>query len=192
MPFPCEAGRTVDHVPVLGKWSHWFHFCETCFREKINRGRKRFLSLLLQGFNTQIYFSLSYSPFRNFLFLFTEFRSALGQIKTVLGNPTDLVVFSLHPNRIYFHFLIGESRLDSGCGSRLEKVDHQGRVKFMYNSLTNISDIASLPAGLFSTPVKLSAPFLLNFLSPLQNVFMHLNAEMREIIFEFPFIVSSD
>ena len=143
-------------------------------------------------FNTQIYFSLSYSPFRNFLFLFTEFRSALGQIKIVLGNPTDLYSFLAYIQRNLWHFLIGESHLDLGCGSGLEKVDYQSRVIFMYNSLTDILDIASLPAGLFSTPVKLSTPFLLNFLSPLRNVFMHLSAKMRAIISEFPFIVSSD
>jgi hypothetical protein len=82
--------------------------------------------------------------------------------------------------------------MDLGCGSSLEKVDYQSRVKIMYNSLTDISDIASLPAGLFSTPVKLSAPFLLNFLSPIRNIFMHLNADMRAIISKFPFIISSD
>jgi hypothetical protein len=180
-------------VPVLGKWSHWFHFCETCFRENINTGKKRFLSFTaVRIFNTQIYFSLSYSSFHNFLFLFTEFRSALRQIKTVLGYPTDLAVFGLHPMKFIAFFLIGESRLDLGCGSSLEKVDYQSQVKFMYNSLTYISDIASLPVALFNTPVKLSAPFLLNFLSPLQNVFMHLNAETRAMISEFPFIVSSD
>jgi hypothetical protein len=103
-------------VPVLGKWSHWFHFYKTCFREKINRGKKRFLSFTaIRLFNTQIYFSLSYSPFHHFLFIFTEFRFALRQIKIVLGNPTDLVVFGLHPTKfIAFFFLIGESRVDLG------------------------------------------------------------------------------
>ena len=87
-------------------------------------------------------------------------------------------------------FLIGESHLDLGCGSGLKKVDCQSRVIFMYDNLTDISDIASLPAGLFSTLMKLSVPFLLNLLSPLRNIFMHLNVETREIISEFPFIVS--
>jgi hypothetical protein len=92
--FPGEVGRTIDHVPVFGKWSHWFHFYETCFREKINRGKKIFLSFTaVRIFNTQIYFSLSYSSFRNFLFLFSKFRSTLGKNKTVLGNPSDLCIF---------------------------------------------------------------------------------------------------
>jgi hypothetical protein len=85
---------------VLGKWSHWFHFCETYFRENINRGKKIVLSFtIVRIFNTQIYFSLSYSPFRNFLFLFTEFRSALGQIKKILGNPIDLCSFLAYMQR---------------------------------------------------------------------------------------------
>jgi hypothetical protein len=63
---------------------------------------------------------------------------------------------------------------------------------FMYNSLTDLPDIASLPASLFSTPVKLSDPFLLNFFSPLRKIFMRLNAKTRAIISEFPFIVLMD
>jgi hypothetical protein len=63
---------------------------------------------------------------------------------------------------------------------------------FMYNSLTDLSDIASLPASLFSTPVKLSDPFSLNFFSPLRKIFMRLNAKTRAIISEFPFIVLMD
>jgi hypothetical protein len=73
-----------------------------------------------------------------------------------------------------------------------ESVDYQSRLMFTYNSLTDLSDIASLPASLFSTPVKLSDPFLLNFFSPLRKIFMRLNAKTRAIISEFPFIVLMD
>jgi hypothetical protein len=50
-----------------------------------------------------------------------------------------------------------------------ESVDSRSILMLMYNSLTDLPDIASLPASLFSTPVKLSDPFLLNFFSPLQK-----------------------
>jgi hypothetical protein len=62
----------------------------------------------------------------------------------------------------------------------------------MYDSLADLSDIASLPASLFSTPVKLSDPYLLNFFSPFRNIFVRLNAKTRAIISEFPFIVLMD
>jgi hypothetical protein len=45
-----------------------------------------------------------------------------------------------------------------------ESIGYQSRLIFMYNSLTDLSDIASLPASLFSTPVKLSDPFFTEFL----------------------------
>ena len=80
-------------------------------------------------------------------------------IKTILGNPTDLAGFWLASNEVNFMFLIGEPYLDLGCRFGFEKAGDKGRVKIMYDSLTDTSDIASLPASLFSTPVKLSIPF---------------------------------
>ena len=82
--------------------------------------------------------------------------------------------------------------MNLGCRLGFKKSSYQSRVKITYDNLTDISDIASLPASLFSTPVKLSGPFLLNFLSPIRIVIMHLNVEMRAIIYEFPFIIFLD
>jgi hypothetical protein len=50
-----------------------------------------------------------------------------------------------------------------------------------YDNLTDTSDIASLPAGLFSTPVKLSVPFLLNFLSPLRVLIIYLYSDIASL-----------
>jgi hypothetical protein len=37
IPLPCEAGRIVDQVPILGKWSHRLKSTEK-FKEKDRRG----------------------------------------------------------------------------------------------------------------------------------------------------------
>ena len=50
-----------------------------------------------------------------------------------------------------------------------------------YDNLTDASDIASLPAGLFNTPVKLSVPFLLNFLSPLRVLIIYLHSDIASL-----------
>jgi hypothetical protein len=39
IPLPCEAGRTVDQVPILGKWSHRLKSTEK-FKEKDRKGGK--------------------------------------------------------------------------------------------------------------------------------------------------------
>ena len=110
-----------------------------------------------------------------------------------LGDSIDLVALGLHQKNEIIYFLIREVLSEFGMWIRfLESIGYQSRVVFMYNSLTDISDIASLPASLFSTPVKLSDPLLLNFFSPLRNIFVRLNAKTRAIISEFPFIVLMD
>jgi hypothetical protein len=45
IPLPCEAGRTVDQVPILGKWSHRLKSTEK-FKEKdrkVGGGNLRFV-----------------------------------------------------------------------------------------------------------------------------------------------------
>ena len=77
-----------------------------------------------------------------------------------LGDSTDLVALGLHQKNEIIYFLIGEVPSEFGMWIRfLGSIGYQSRVIFMYNNLTYISDIASLPASLFSTPVKLSSPF---------------------------------
>jgi hypothetical protein len=41
IPLPCEAGRTVDQVPKLGKWSHRLKSIRK-IKEKDRRGKKAF------------------------------------------------------------------------------------------------------------------------------------------------------
>jgi hypothetical protein len=54
----------------------------------------------------------------------------------------------------------------------LESVGYRSRLIFMCNSLTDLSDISSLLASLFSTPVKLSDPFFTEFLfTTSENIF---------------------
>jgi hypothetical protein len=54
IPPSCEAGRTVDQVPILGKWSHRLKSTEK-FKEKDRReGKLRFV--LQKFFRTQILF----------------------------------------------------------------------------------------------------------------------------------------
>jgi hypothetical protein len=60
---------------------------------------------------------------------------------------------------MFQQFLIGEPFLDLGCRSSFKKAGKKSGVKFTYDSLTDTLDIASLPASLFSTPVKLSILF---------------------------------
>ena len=50
---------------------------------------------------------------------------------------------------------------------------------FMYNSLTDLPDISSLPASLFSTPVKLSNPFSLNFMVVPESVLKALKYSVK-------------
>jgi hypothetical protein len=41
IPLPCEAGRTVDQVPKLGKWSHKLKSRKNP-RKKIEKGERSF------------------------------------------------------------------------------------------------------------------------------------------------------
>jgi hypothetical protein len=146
-------------MPVLGKWSHWFHFCETCFKEKIKRGKKRLCLSLLKIFSTLKYVLHSAAvPFTTFSFSLLNLCLHLGDQNSPRKSNRSCG-FWFASNEVYYMFLIGEPYLNLGRRSGFEKIDYQSRVRFMYNSLTDISDIASLPASLFSTPVKLSGPF---------------------------------
>jgi hypothetical protein len=54
IPLPCEAGRTVDQVPKLGKWSHRLKSREKS-KEKDRKG-KNFRLITQKFFRTQILF----------------------------------------------------------------------------------------------------------------------------------------
>jgi hypothetical protein len=146
-------------VPVLGKWIHWFHFCETHFKERINRGKKRLCLSLLKIFSTLKYVSHSAAvPFTNFSFSLLNLCLHLGDQNSPRKSNRSCG-FWFASNEFYYMILIGELCLNLGCRSGFEKIDYQSRVRFMYSNLTDISDIASLPASLFNTPVKLFGPF---------------------------------
>jgi hypothetical protein len=59
IPLPCEAGRIVDQVPILGKWSHRLKSTET-FKEKDRKvgggGGESSFCTLEKIFRTQILF----------------------------------------------------------------------------------------------------------------------------------------
>jgi hypothetical protein len=83
IPPSCEAGRTVDHVPILGKWS------QSSIRRKNSKekgskggGGGRLCSLPREVFSkSDTLFKHSCSPFHNFPFPTTNFGYVLRQSK---------------------------------------------------------------------------------------------------------------
>ena len=129
------------------------------FLGKGYRGKKIFCLLLVKRFSKLKYVSHSAAvPFTNFSFSLLNLGLHLyNQDSPRKSNRS--CGFWFASNEDYYMFLIGEPCLNLGCRSGFERVDYQSRVRFMYNSLTDISDIASRPASPFSTPGKLSGPF---------------------------------
>jgi hypothetical protein len=98
---PCGTRRTVDQVPLLGKWSHYCSSVKHILKE--NTQKDLGLHLYLRKLSKLNHSSILNSGLNCFLFL-KLILELLEIIKTTLTNLSDFVRFYSHQGKVILMF----------------------------------------------------------------------------------------